>query len=84
MQMQTPGSILKHSGMKMLSKPMFYELGADEDERTVNLPDIKTNQVRFKDEDTENNLNENYEVEAHESDEENKETNWISLINVFN
>ena len=40
MQMQYPGSILKHTGMKMLSKPMFLELGEDENERTVTVPDM--------------------------------------------
>ena len=43
LQKQYPGSILKHTGVKMLSKPMFLELGADENDdltRTVTVPDV--------------------------------------------
>ena len=58
MEAQFPGSILKHTGMKMLSKPMFLELGTDENERTVTVPDIAAKQVRFKDSETDNHQNE--------------------------
>ena len=52
MDKSCPGSILKHSGPKMLTLPIFLELGTDEKkdlDKNVVTPFASPKQVRFAD-----------------------------------
>ena len=74
MDKSCPGSILKHSGPKMLTLPIFLELGTDEKkdlDKNAVTPFGSTKTVRFKDSKDTDDLEIKAELLAeHHSDED--------------